>query len=329
MGQFIVKGGDSLIKELLVIQVIALLQDLFAKERLSVYLQGYEIYPLGNGGLIEYLQGISIDALKAGMGPGMSAEHTLTAHFREVYGEAYGVRHQQAMKRFIGSLVGYSLLTYVMQVRPFLCAEKEGGGCWWCAASSPFSCLFSCSSCLFSALRVPCSLCSTDTALSPHPSVHPPHPYLSTLLLAPLSHVSPSCFQVKDRHNANILLTPSGALVHLDFGYLLGESPRSINFENAPFKFTREYLHLLGGVDSAAMREFEDLFVKGFVCLQRNIEGLLAIIQVHRAFVCGVLVCGYDVAWEIAHLEACLCGTHDPRTQARVGDPTQTPTAPT
>lgn len=154
VGQFIVKGGDSLIKELLVIQVIALLQDLFAKERLPVYLQGYEIYPLGNGGLIEYLQGISIDALKAGKMPGMSAEHTLTAHFREVYGEAYGVRHQQAMKRFIGSLVGYSLLTYVMQVRYSLYAEKEGR--CWCRADS--SLCFLCSFLLLNGLIATCAL---------------------------------------------------------------------------------------------------------------------------------------------------------------------------
>ncbi|OLY82300.1 Phosphatidylinositol 4-kinase pik1, partial [Smittium mucronatum] len=58
------------------------------------------------------------------------------------------------------------------------------------------------------------------------------------------------CFflQLKDRHNGNILIDNLGNLIHIDFGFMLNNSPGAIGFETAPFKFTQEYLELLAGV---------------------------------------------------------------------------------
>jgi Phosphatidylinositol 3- and 4-kinase len=53
----------------------------------------------------------------------------------------------------------------------------------------------------------------------------------------------PACVaQIKDRHNGNILVDEVGHLVHIDFGFMLSNSPGGVNFESAPFKLTRELL---------------------------------------------------------------------------------------
>jgi phosphatidylinositol kinase/protein kinase (PI-3 family) len=53
----------------------------------------------------------------------------------------------------------------------------------------------------------------------------------------------------------------------------------NINFESAPFKFTREYLELMGGPQSEMMVMFEDLFVRGFLALQKHADALAAMVQ--------------------------------------------------
>ena len=55
------------------------------------------------------------------------------------------------------------------------------------------------------------------------------------------------CLQVKDRHNGNILIDLDGHIIHIDFGFMLSNSPGSVNFENAPFKLTRELLEVWRG----------------------------------------------------------------------------------
>jgi phosphatidylinositol 4-kinase len=90
---------------------------------------------------------------------------------------------------------------------------------------------------------------------------------------------------VRDRHNANILVDADGHLIHIDYGFIFGDSPglgrihESMNFETAPFKLTREYLEVMGGVDSQAFKQFEDLFVRGFFALQKHADALGAIVQ--------------------------------------------------
>ena len=44
--------------------------------------------------------------------------------------------------------------------------------------------------------------------------------------------------QVKDRHNANILIDRYGHFIHVDFGFFISNYPGGINFESAPFKLT-------------------------------------------------------------------------------------------
>ncbi len=65
---------------------------------------------------------------------------------------------------------------------------------------------------------------------------------------------------MKDRHNANLLLDEDGHIIHIDFGFMLSNSPGGVNFESAPFKLTRELLEVnLGRTDhkiSSVLLEF-------------------------------------------------------------------------
>jgi len=49
---------------------------------------------------------------------------------------------------------------------------------------------------------------------------------------------------VKDRHNSNLLIDEDGHIIHIDFGFMLSNSPGGVNFESAPFKLTRELLEV-------------------------------------------------------------------------------------
>lgn len=209
---FIVKSGDDLRKEELTMQVIEFCQKIFQADGLDIYLRPYEIVSTGfQSGFIEYLERAqSVTHIKKMYQYGPHVDHNgqsysgvgtgLREYFQLHFGHSYSQLYNKAISNFVKSLVGYSLITYILQV--------------------------------------------------------------------------------KDRHNGNILLDDEGHIVHIDFGFILGDSPGfNINFENAPFKLTREYLNLLGGVESMPFKQFEDLFLRGFKSLQRHTEDIAAIVQ--------------------------------------------------
>lgn len=70
--------------------------------------------------------------------------------------------------------------------------------------------------------------------------------------------------QLKDRHNGNILIDNEGHIIHIDFGFMLSNSPGSVGFEAAPFKLTYEYVEVLGGVGSPEWEDFKKLCKQAF-----------------------------------------------------------------
>lgn len=82
--------------------------------------------------------------------------------------------------------------------------------------------------------------------------------------------------QIKDRHNGNILLDREGHLIHIDFGFMLSNSPGNIGFEAAPFKLPPEYVEVLGGVDGESFLEFKRLFREGFEAARKHCDRIIS-----------------------------------------------------
>ncbi|TKA76428.1 hypothetical protein B0A55_05193 [Friedmanniomyces simplex] len=85
--------------------------------------------------------------------------------------------------------------------------------------------------------------------------------------------------QLKDRHNGNILIDSHGHVVHIDFGFMLSNSPGNMGFEAAPFKLTLEYVELLGGIDSAAFGKFKEMMKEAFQALRREAERIVTLVE--------------------------------------------------
>ena len=87
-------------------------------------------------------------------------------------------------------------------------------------------------------------------------------------------------FNVKDRHNGNILMDSSGHLIHIDFGFYLQNSPGNMGFEKAPFKFTQEYSDIIGGEDSPLFLYFKSLLIRGLFEVRKHMDELIVLIQI-------------------------------------------------
>lgn len=85
--------------------------------------------------------------------------------------------------------------------------------------------------------------------------------------------------QIKDRHNGNIMLDNDGHIIHIDFGFLLSNSPGSVGFEAAPFKLTSEYVELMGGVDSVFYKLFKDVCKRCFAALRFEANQIINIVE--------------------------------------------------
>ncbi|KAG5517951.1 hypothetical protein PMAC_000406 [Pneumocystis sp. 'macacae'] len=83
-------------------------------------------------------------------------------------------------------------------------------------------------------------------------------------------------FQLKDRHNGNILLDTEGHLIHIDFGFMFTNTPGNVGFENAPFKLTTDYVNILGD----KFNEWKDLMKQAFKALRKKTEYLVLLVRV-------------------------------------------------
>ncbi|KAI9864043.1 MAG: Phosphatidylinositol 4-kinase pik1alpha (PI4-kinase)(PtdIns-4-kinase) [Trichoglossum hirsutum] len=85
--------------------------------------------------------------------------------------------------------------------------------------------------------------------------------------------------QLKDRHNGNILIDDQGHIIHIDFGFMLSNSPGSVGFEAAPFKLSQDYVDVLGGVGSPRFEEFKKLCKQAFQALRKQADNIITLVE--------------------------------------------------
>ncbi|CAO0791861.1 unnamed protein product [Mucor circinelloides] len=96
-----------------------------------------------------------------------------------------------------------------------------------------------------------------------------------------LAGYSIACYvlQIKDRHNGNLLIDEAGHLIHIDFGFMLSNSPGSVGFEMAPFKLPQEYIDILGGVHGEKFAEYKALMKAAFLAVRKHSENILLLTE--------------------------------------------------
>ena len=193
----IIKSGEDLRQEQFACQLINEFLQIFKIEKVKCYLKPYEIIATGkNAGIIEVIpNSISIDQLKR-----KTNSMSLKDFYINYFGPINSKRYKNAIKNYIRSLAGYSLLCYFLQI--------------------------------------------------------------------------------KDRHNANIMIDNEGFLIHIDFGFMLSNAPgKGLKFEKAPFKLTNDLVEVFGGINNKNFDEFRKLLWKGFIALVKHYERILILVE--------------------------------------------------
>ncbi|CAA7271686.1 unnamed protein product [Cyclocybe aegerita] len=202
----IVKTGGDLRQEQLAVQLIREFAGIWAEEKCACWVKYFRILITGgSSGLIETItDAVSIHSIKKAeyakrLAKGQLGHVTLLDHFVSTYGESSSAKFVRAQNNFAKSLAGYSIVTYLLQV--------------------------------------------------------------------------------KDRHNGNILIDRDGHLIHIDFGFILSNTPGNIGFEAAPFKLPVEYVEVLGGIDGPAFFKFKQLFREGFEAARKHCDRIITLVE--------------------------------------------------
>ena len=213
LASFIMKAGEDIRREALVMQIISKLRHWFQEipEAHRPFMRPYTIMCVGgDAGLVECLSDAkSVDEIKKQTDGFESLRNYFERAFRPaayVRPDGSEISFETAQDNFLRSLVGYSLVCYILQI--------------------------------------------------------------------------------KDRHNANILLDREGHIVHIDFGFVLGDTPKMgrvpIFSERAPFKLSAEFWEVLGGwniSEGGLGVKFCKMFELAFGCASIHVEEIATLVE--------------------------------------------------
>jgi len=231
LASFIIKAGEDIRKEALVMQIMSKLWTWFREEippDRRPYLRPYTIMCVGgDAGIVECLPDVkSVNEVKRGVdgfttlknfferayGPPIQPPFRPEHHQQQYPGQqqqqpsmmpsTYGtVSFEKARDNFLRSLVGYSVICYILQI--------------------------------------------------------------------------------KDRHNANILIDREGHIMHIDFGFVLGETPKMgkvpLFSERAPFKLSAEFWEVIGGW--SAFRRFCIMFEAAYTVASSHSDEICSLVE--------------------------------------------------
>lgn len=76
-------------------------------------------------------------------------------------------------------------------------------------------------------------------------------------------------FGIGDRHLDNIMISKSGALFHIDYGYILGYDPK---YTSQNIRITPDILDAMGGCNSPDYEYFQKLCTQIYNCLRRHVS---------------------------------------------------------
>jgi phosphatidylinositol 4-kinase len=112
-----VKSNDDLRQEVFVMQMIHYYKSVFVNASLPIWLRTYRILSTSKDtGIIEFLiDSTSMDGLKKT--EGYPLEGGLRAYFENTYGSSDGKSFKAAQRNFMLSLVGYSLVSYLLGLK--------------------------------------------------------------------------------------------------------------------------------------------------------------------------------------------------------------------
>ena len=109
----IIKAGEDLKQEQFATQLISVFREIFSQNGVDVWLSSYEIISTGQDcGLVEMISNsLSMDQIKQKTGL------SLKQFYIEYFGGEKQKKYQKAVKNFIRSLAGYSLVCYFLQIK--------------------------------------------------------------------------------------------------------------------------------------------------------------------------------------------------------------------